>query len=85
MDESDFDLGGPQVEVYSQAQELEQKSRAFYTEKAEEVADPSHRALLLKLADEERRHYFLLDHVIEFINRPRNWIEDAEFNHLEAY
>jgi rubrerythrin len=85
MQATDFDLGGLQIEVYQQAQELEQKTRDFYSEKAAQVENPAHKELLLKLADEEQRHYFLLDHIIEFVNRPRNWIEDAEFNHLEEY
>jgi len=80
-----FDLEGLQVEVFQQAQSLEQQSRDFYRGKASETQEPSHKELLLKLADEEQRHYFLLDHMIEFVNRPRTWIEDAEFNHLEAY
>jgi rubrerythrin len=80
-----FDLEGLQVELYQQAQEIERKSREFYQEKAQEVSVPAYKELLLKIADEEHRHYFLLDHMIEFISRPQNWIEDAEFNHLEAY
>jgi rubrerythrin len=80
-----FALEGLQVEVYQQAQALEQQSRDFYRDKANEAQNASHKALLLKLADEEQRHYFLLDHMIEFINRPRTWIEDAEFNHLQEY
>jgi rubrerythrin len=85
MQGAEFDLDGLQVEVYQQAQELERKSRDFYLEKAGQVSDASHKALLQKLADEEKRHAFLLDHMIEFIDRPRTWIEDAEFNHLEEY
>ena len=80
-----LDLGGLQVEVYQQAQELEQKSQDFYSERADESTNAAHKALFLKLADEERRHYFLLDHMIEFIDRPRTWIEDAEFTHLQDY
>ena len=80
-----FDTTGPQVEVYRQAQELERQSRAFYLEKADEVSQGTHRELLLRIADEEAQHYFLLDHMIEFVNRPQTWIEDAEFNHLEQY
>jgi rubrerythrin len=80
-----FDLEGLQVEVYQQAQSLEQQSRDFYRDKAREAPKSSHKELFLKLAEEEQRHFFLLDHMIEFINRPRNWIEDAEFNHLEDY
>jgi rubrerythrin len=85
MQGTEFDLGGLQVEVYQQAQELEQETRDFYSEKADKADNPSHKELFIKLADEEQRHYFLLGHIIEFINRPRNWIEDAEFNHLEEY
>jgi rubrerythrin len=76
---------GPQVEIYRQAQELERQSRAFYLEKADEVPQATHKELLLRIADEEARHYFLLDHMIEFVSRPQTWIEDAEFNHLEQY
>jgi rubrerythrin len=85
MQGQDFDLKGLQVEVYQQAQALERKTHDFYTEKAQEAENAAHKELFLKLADEEQRHYFLLDHVIEFIDRPRTWIEDAEFNHLQEY
>jgi rubrerythrin len=80
-----LDTTGPQVEVYRQAQELERKSREFYQEKADEVSQESHRDLLLRIAQEENKHFWLLDHMIEFVNRPQSWIEDAEFNHLEEY
>jgi rubrerythrin len=80
-----IDTTGMQVDVYRQAQELERQSRTFYQEKAAEVTQDSHKALLLRMAAEENQHFFLLDHMIEFINRPQTWIEDAEFNHLEEY
>jgi rubrerythrin len=73
------------VDAYRQAQELERQSREYYQEKADEVSQESHKALLLRIAQEENKHYFLLDHMIEFVNRPQTWIEDAEFNHLEEY
>ena len=80
-----FDLDVSQVDVYRQARDKEQRAHEFYQEKADEVDDPTSSALLLKLADEERRHYFLLDHVIDFLDRPQTWLEDAEFNHLDEY
>ncbi|MBN1584729.1 MAG: ferritin family protein [Anaerolineae bacterium] len=85
MQGTSLDLKGAQSDVYRQAQEIERQSQTFYEEKASEVTDPDAQALLLKIADEEKRHYFLLDHVIEFLDRPRTWIENAEFNHLEDY
>ena len=74
-----------EIDAYRQAQEFERQSREFYQEKAAEVPQETHKALLLRIAEEENKHYFLLDHMIEFVNRPQSWIEDAEFNHLEEY
>ncbi|MDA3850867.1 MAG: hypothetical protein PF447_06310 [Spirochaetaceae bacterium] len=36
-------------------------------------------------ADEEHRHYHLIDNIEELLLRPKQWVEDAEFNHLEDY
>jgi rubrerythrin len=85
MQGTSLDLGGLQVDVYLQAQEIERQSREFYEEKADQVTEPGAKAILLQIADEERRHYFLLDRIIEFLDRPRTWLEDAEFTHLDEY
>ena len=80
-----LDLRGTQVQVYIQARQIERQSQEFYQDKAQVVSEPGHKATLLALADEERRHYILLDHVIEFLSRPHTWIENAEFTHLDDY
>jgi rubrerythrin len=85
MQGTSLDLGGLQVEVYRQAQEIERQSREFYKEQADQATKASARTILLEIADEEQRHYFLLDRIVEFIDRPRTWIENAEFNHLDEY
>ena len=85
MQGTSLDLGGLQVEVYRQAQEIERKSREFYEEQADQATKASTRTILLEIADEERRHYFLLDQIVEFLDRPSTWIEDAEFNRLGDY
>jgi len=78
-----FDLG--QIELYKKAQEIEERSRDFYMEKASEVDEEYQKELFLKLAEEEKKHYFLLDNIIEFVSRPEHWLENAEFFHLEEY
>jgi rubrerythrin len=80
-----FDLEGTQVDLYRQAQELERRSHEFYGEQADQTAAAAAGDLLRKIADEEKRHISLLGHVIEFVNRPDTWLEDAEFTHLEEY
>jgi rubrerythrin len=79
----DFDLG--QVELYKKAQELEQKSIDFYSEKAGEVEHDYQKNIFLKLAEEEKKHYALLENIIEFVARPKTWLENAEFCHLDEY
>jgi len=79
----DFDLG--QVELYRKAQDLEQKSVDFYSEKADEVEHEYQKEIFLRLAAEEKKHYALLEHIIEFVSRPNTWLENAEFHHLDEY
>jgi rubrerythrin len=79
----DSDIG--QIELYKKAQELEQKSMDFYSEKAHEVEQEYQKEIFLRLADEEKKHYFLLENIIECVSRPQTWLENAEFYHLDEY
>ena len=80
-----FSFDASQTETYRKAQEIEKDSREFYLQKADEVEDRRHKAIFRELAQEESKHYFLLDNMIEFISRPQQWLENAEFHHLEDY
>ncbi|MHC4061782.1 MAG: ferritin-like domain-containing protein [Planctomycetota bacterium] len=79
----DFDAG--QIQVYEKARDIEDQSRKFYLQKADEVEDPSQKDIFTNLAEEEQKHYFLLDNIIDFVSRPETWLENAEFYHLEEY
>jgi rubrerythrin len=80
-----FDFDIKQTELYRKAQDIEKESCDFYMTKANEVTKEYQKGLFLKLADEERKHYFLLDNIIEFVTRPEKWLENAEFYRLEEY
>lgn len=77
-----FNFDADQVDFYQKAQEIEEKSEEFYREKAAEVGDESQKANLLKIADEERNHYRILDGIIDFVRRPKRWLEDAEWSNI---
>ena len=79
----DFDL--TQVDFYRKAQEMEEKSYKFYLEMSDKVEIESQRKIFLKLAEQEKKHMFLLENLVEFVSRPETWIENAEFNHLDEY
>jgi rubrerythrin len=79
-----FNLDASQTELYRKALKIEKQSRDFYLEKADEV-EKTQKEIFLKLADEEKKHYFLLENIIDFVSRPKTWLENAEFYHLDEY
>lgn len=80
-----FETREDQISLYKEAQDIEKKSELFYEEKADESDNEDQEKLLKRLAEEERKHYFLLDNIIKFVSRPEYWLENAEWNHLEQY
>ena len=83
-DSFDFDVD-QQVAYYRKAQDLEKKSENLYLDKAKESTEEKERDILLQIAEEEKRHYHVLENIIEFVSRPDRWLEDAEWNHLDNY
>jgi rubrerythrin len=79
------ETSGPQADLYRTALDIEDRSIKFYTEKAGEEKAPERKKIFEALAGEEKKHFFLLNNMLEFISRPQTWLENAEFNHLEEY
>jgi rubrerythrin len=80
-----FGVTASQVAAYKKAQDIEKKSQEFYLEKADEVNIPSQREIFLKIVEEEKKHYLILENIINFVSRPQIWLENAEWYHLEEY
>ena len=80
-----FDFDAEQSALYRKAQDIEKKSEEFYRKKASEVGQQYQREIFVRLAEEENKHYFLLENIIQFVSRPETWLENAEFHHLEEY
>lgn len=76
-----------ETNAYRKARDIEETSRNFYLEKAEEETDKQSVLLLRMLAREEDKHYRIMDNIVEFVSRPEpgNWLEDAEWHHLDNY
>lgn len=75
---------GTQTALYQKAQKLEERTRDFYREKANEV-DAAQREAFLKIASEEQKHYDILENLVIMLTRPDNWLENPEWYHLEEY
>lgn len=73
------------LEMYEKALALEKDSLKFYQKQTEDETDSLLKDVFALLANEEAQHAFLLETIIEFVNRPQTWLENAEFNHLDEY
>jgi rubrerythrin len=80
-----FDFNIEQTEIYKKAQGYEKDSIDFYITKAREVKDDCQKQIFGKLAEEEKKHYAVLENIIEFVSRPEHWLENAEWYHMEEY
>ena len=68
-----------EVKAYEEALKIEEKSRDFYEEKAEEMVSPEAAAAFRRLAQEEQSHVLIIQNVINFVYKPQQWVESAEF------
>lgn len=84
-EEKSFEVDVSHIELYRKAQGIEKMTQDFYEEKASEVKDKSQAGIFLKIADEEKRHYFILENIIDFVNKPSSWLENPEWYHMEEY
>lgn len=80
-----FDFEAKQTAYYEKAQQMEQQAVDFYTEKAAETDNTVERELLLRIAEEEKKHFELFGAIKDFISQPERWLENAEWNHLVEY
>jgi rubrerythrin len=81
----EFDLDVSELELYRKARDIEQDSKDFYLEKSREVDDPGQKDTFKKLANEEQKHYMLIDNICEFVARPQWFLENAEMYRFDDY
>ena len=71
-------------DAYDKARLFEEKSIAFYESLAEQISE-GQKKLLGKIIDQEKKHTEFFINLLEFLRHPGEWIENAEWYHLEAY
>lgn len=74
-----FDFSAEQVEIYKKAFEIEKQSERFYRLQAEKAEREKLKEQLLMVAEEERKHMILIDGLVEYLSRPKDWVEHAMF------
>ncbi len=80
-----FSFDTSEVDLYRKACDIENKSKQYYLEKAEETEDASQKAIFKKLAEEENKHLMLVQGLCDFVAKPETYLENAEFYHFDDY
>ena len=73
------------LKAYQHAMKLEANSFRFYEEVAEKETNPTVKALLLQIAEEEHTHFNILENVYSFVNAPNQNLEWGEFSNLGEF
>jgi rubrerythrin len=84
-DKTPFSCDIDQVKLYEDARDLVLKKLQFYSDTVEKMETEENKALVKKMAEEEKKQAFVLENIIEMVRRPETWLEDAEFHHLDEY
>lgn len=63
----------------------EQKGIEFYEDLAAQAKDEESREVLLRIADEERRHLSIVENIYAFVESPKNFLAWGEFSNLKEY
>lgn len=71
--------------IWETALDVEKKAESFYREKAEEIENENGKIILIKIADEEHNHWIAIENVIQFLDKPKQWLENSEWNDLETF
>ena len=80
-----FDLLISEAELYRKACQIEEQSKKFYLERAEEATDPEQKRIFLLLAQEEDKHLFLMENIHSFVSKPESFLENAERYYFNDY
>jgi len=73
------------LDVLRRALEIERATETFYRERGETVEDPSIKELFRRLASLEKVHFLFVSSLVEYFDRPNEWVESAEFGLRDEY
>ena len=72
-------------DVYKKAISLEKNSISFYQDALKEDANFAQRKTIEIILDEEIKHLETLKNISDFMKGPKEWVENAEWYHLDEY
>jgi rubrerythrin len=80
-----FDFLISEADLYRKACQIEEQSKKFYLERAEEAQDPDQKRVFTLLAQEEDKHLVLMENIYSFVSQPESFLENAERYYFDDY
>ena len=75
-----FDFTAEQTQAYEKVLAIEKQSEKFYRDQATQTTDEKLKKQILLIAEEEKKHVMLFTDLVEYISRPSQWVEHADFS-----
>ena len=72
-------------DAYKHVVKEEEEAVRFYEELAAQAKDEGTREILLKIADEERKHLNIVENIYSFVESPKTYLAWGEFSNLKEY
>lgn len=73
------------LDGYQHARKIEADSIKFYEDMAKKEAEPETVQLLLMIANEEKKHFNILNNICEFVESPQTYLAWGEFSNLKDF
>jgi len=73
------------LEGYRYAMKIEADSVRFYENAARKERKSSIKSLLLRIAEEEKKHYNIVENVYDFVLSPKYYLAWGEFSNLKEF
>jgi rubrerythrin len=71
------------LDGYEHAMKIETDSVRFYEDAAGKESNPDTARILLRIANEEKKHYNIMDNLYDFTLAPQNFLAWGEFSNLK--
>ncbi|MGM0461088.1 MAG: ferritin family protein [Fibrobacterota bacterium] len=73
------------AEAYEKAKQMERDAIDFYSSLLEKTDSDEEKRIIRMIIGEEEKHEKLMEAMVGFVSRPKEWLENAEWNHLDTY
>lgn len=85
VNESNLTEDQEQIWLYCKIRDLEEENMKFYKEAAKNAPNEKLKATYLEFAEEELRHFEMMEEIVEYVGRPLTWVSCAETSSLRTY